>query len=137
MKGYTKTSFTKILVSIGTILLVLLLANCSGTSSGDAASGVENYLDALIKKDAALLVNYACTAFETEANTEMDSLAAVTVSLKDMSCKIAGQDGDTTLVACSGSLVANYDGEDLEINLADRTYEVVHEGGEWRVCGYR
>ena len=44
--------------------------------------------------------------------------------------------GEFTLVGCTGTIVANYGNEVLEINLADQTYKAAFEGGEWRMCGY-
>ena len=34
-------------------------------------------------------------------------------------------------------IVANYGNEVLELDLSERSYQVVEEGGEWRMCGYR
>jgi len=135
-----KSSLIKILYAQGVLLLAWVLVSCSSSASGgtaNAAGAVENYLDALVSKDAPRLVNYACAAWEADANLELDSLAAVEVRLEDMACAVSGQAGDLSLVSCTGSLVANYEGEDQEIDLADRVYEVINEGGEWRVCGYR
>ncbi len=126
-----KTQFTILLLT-----LITLLTGCSGTG-GDAASGVENYLEALVNKDAPRLVNYSCAKWEADANLELDSFAAVEVRLENMACQVNGEDGEIALVACTGALIANYEGEDQQFDLADRIYEVVNEGGEWRVCGYR
>ena len=118
------------------LLALFGLAACSGNSGGDPGTAIEGYLKALVEKDSARLAQFSCADWEDDATLELESLAAVTVSLKDMSCQESGQDGETRLVSCSGSLLANYNGEDQEINLADRTYKAVEEGGDWRMCGY-
>ena len=84
-----------------------------------------------------MLTSLSCAAWEADAKTELNSFGAVTARLEDLSCNEAGKDGNFTLVACTGKIIANYNGEDQTINLADRTYKMVQEGGDWRMCGYR
>jgi hypothetical protein len=125
-------------VCLGFLMLVVFLTACGASSEKSGASAaVEAYVQALTAGDANALANVSCSTWESNAKTELESFAAVTVSLQDMQCKKDSQDGDTTLVACTGKIVANYGTEVLEINLSDRIYQVVSEGGEWRVCGYR
>lgn len=137
MKLFENPLRQKWFLKIPILMIVLAAAGCSGSSSEEAAMAVEHYLDALVRKDAVQLINYSCAAWETDANLELDSLAAVSVNLRDMDCQVSGEDGNATLVSCSGALVANYQGEDQEILLSDQVYQVVYEGGEWRMCGYR
>jgi len=40
-------------------------------------------------------------------------------------------------VSCTGTITANYGNEVLEIDLSERTYQVVFEAGERRMCGCR
>jgi hypothetical protein len=61
----------------------------------------------------------------------------VTITLEELSCQEDQVIGEFTLVQCTGTIVANYGNEILEINLADQTYQAVFEGGEWRMCGYK
>ena len=117
--------------------LAVLLAGCGQETSSDAASAIEAYIEALVSQDEALLVNASCADWEDDAILELDLLSAVSVTLENLSCTETSQDGETTLVACTGSLIANYNGEEQEIDLADRAYVAVQEGGEWRMCGYR
>ena len=117
--------------------LLFVLAACAGASADGAASAVERYLDALVAGDVNQLVDASCAAWEADARLEMDSFSAVSVEMEDLQCKESGQEGDIALVDCSGKIIANYGNEVLEINLADRTYAAVLEGGEWRMCGYR
>jgi hypothetical protein len=54
-----------------------------------------------------------------------------------MQCSQSGSDGDTALVACSGHFLTSYDGENMEIGLETREFELIQQSGEWLVCGYR
>jgi len=125
------------LILLLTSALAILLAGCSQESTSDAPSAIKAYIEALVSQDEALLVNASCADWEDDAILELDSLSAVSVSLENLACTETAQEGETTLVACTGSLIANYNGEDQEIDLADRTYVAVQEDGEWRMCGYR
>ena len=57
--------------------------------------------------------------------------------LEGVSCTQTGTDGSTALVDCTGSIVLTYDTEDQNIDLANVTYQVVEEAGDWLVCGKR
>ncbi|MGW8249403.1 MAG: hypothetical protein ACWGO1_02085 [Anaerolineales bacterium] len=117
------------------LALTAVLVGCS--NQGSAADSILNYLQALTSGNRNQLVLASCADWEAQAVTELESFSAVTVSLEDASCSESGKDGDITLVSCSGKIVANYGNEVLEIDLSERTYQAVTEGGEWRMCGYR
>ena len=119
------------------ISLHLILAGCAGKQAGSASDTAQAYIQALVSKDATKLTNLSCAAWEADAKTELDSFGAVTTRLEDLSCKEAGKDGNYTLVSCTGRIIANYNGEDQAINLADRTYKMLQEVGDWRMCGYQ
>ena len=128
-----KFSWTMLIVIIST----LLLASC-GTSNTDApAKAVEDYLNALVNKDADRLPTLVCGAWEDDAFLELNSLQAVSARLEEVSCNQTGADGSATLVKCAGNIVLTYDTEDQNLDLSTRTYEVVQEGGDWLVCGTR
>lgn len=117
---------------------LLLLTGCAGGGSGSgAAAAVERYFQMLVTGDENQLVDASCAAWEESARLEMESFTAVSVELVDMTCQEAGQEDDITLVTCRGTIVANYGNEVLEIDLSERTYEVITEAGELRLCGYR
>jgi hypothetical protein len=117
----------------------LLLAGCAaGSAAKDApAKTVEAYLQALVSQQGDQVSTLSCSKWGESALMEMDSFMGVTAKLKDAVCKVTGTDGPSTLVACTGKIVATYNNEDQELDLAGRTYEVQQEGGEWRVCGVR
>ena len=126
------------LVLVLVALLLLALAGCSGSANtSSASSAIEAYLQALVNKDANQVANFSCAAWESQSKVELDSFAAVTATLEEPACRETGQEGEFTLVSCSGKILASYNGENQEINLGDRTYKAVKEGGEWRMCGYR
>jgi hypothetical protein len=123
------------------ILSILLVANVllttCASNPGAPAKAVEDYLNALVNKDADRLPTLVCGDWEEDALIELDSFQAVTARLEDVSCKQAGTDGDTTLVNCTGNIVATYNNEDQKLDLSVRTYQVIQEGGDWLVCGTR
>jgi outer membrane murein-binding lipoprotein Lpp len=137
-KGRPCSNSTSPLIWLLALAGSVLLAACSGSAkANNAAAAVQAYEQALVSKDADMLSNLSCAAWEADAKTELDSFAAVSVKLVEPNCQESGTDGDYTLVSCSGKIVANYNGENLEINLGDRIYKAIQEDGEWRMCGYR
>lgn len=130
--------FSRVLSILGFLVLLFFLVACGGANQAQpAASAVTLYLEALVQKDENTMINQSCAAWESQAKLEFDSFAAVKIALEGPGCTEAGFDGSTTLVNCSGRIIASYGEEDLIIELGDRTYQVINEGGEWRMCGYR
>lgn len=121
---------------IALLLSLLLLSACS-SAKAESAQTVEAYLQAMIAKQSDTLSNLSCADWESSALTEMDAFQNVEAQLVDPNCSESGKDGDTILVTCSGKITASYDGEQQEFPLSDRVFQVVTEGGELRVCGYR
>lgn len=115
----------------------LLLAACSSANSDAPAKAVESYLNTLVARDADRLPTLVCGDWEDEALIELDSFQAVTPRLENVACSQTGTDGDTTLVKCSGKIIATYNDEDQEIDLSGITYQVVQQDGDWLVCGTR
>ena len=125
-------------ILIGLILLLTILnINACSNSSDQAVKTVESYLTALVSKNADKLASLSCKSWEEQARLEIDSFQAVSAKLEGMSCKISGQDGDSSLVQCQGKIIATYQNENQELSLANRTYRVKQEQGDWRVCGYK
>jgi hypothetical protein len=118
------------------VILTALLAAC-GAQQGDPAQAVIDYLNALISKDAQKAASLSCAQWEADSQMEVDSFQAVSATLEGVTCTVSGDQSDQKLVSCSGKIVISYNGETREINLADRTYRTVLEGGDWRVCGYQ
>ena len=119
-------------------LFPLILTSCIATDvSKGSSAAAEGYLQALAEKDVNMMINLSCAAWEAQAKQEFASFDAVDLTLENLQCHESGQDGEATLVACTGKMIASYRaGEILEIDVADRNYRIVMEGGEWRMCGY-
>jgi len=118
-------------------VFVLLLTAC-GAAKDPSAAAVESYLNALVNKDSSTLSSLSCADWESSALLELDSLQAVETRLEALACTVESVEADgTTLVVCQGKILATYNGEDQELDLSVRTYQVVDQGGELLVCGYR
>jgi predicted small secreted protein len=127
-----KTHLAVILVS----LAALFLSAC-GQTKVSASNTVQDYLSALVAKDANRLSTLSCGEWESKALLELDSFQAVATRLEGLTCNVSGTDGTTVLVNCQGKIMATYNNEDQEFDLSVRTYQVVQQGGEYLVCGYR
>jgi hypothetical protein len=113
----------------------LALYGCSQQSG--AVTAVETYIKALVARNANALKNASCAQWEDNAQVELDSFTAVSISLEGLNCQEAGKDGDATLVSCKGKIKASYNGENQELDLSSRTYRAVQESSEWLMCGYK
>ena len=126
----------KLILILSLVLATIILAACASKSDAPVKA-VENYLNALVNKDAEKLPTLVCGDWEEDALIELDSFQAVTTRLENVSCSQTGTDGDTTLVLCTGNIVATYNNEDQQLDLSTRTYQVVQQSGDWLVCGTR
>lgn len=119
-------------------VLGLLLSSCGSAASSTTPAGtVEAYIHALVGMDKNHLSELSCADWEPSALQEMDSFQAVKTRLEGLACQVSATDGATTLVKCQGKIIATYNGEDQTLDLSARTYQVVQQGGEYVVCGYR
>ena len=126
----------KIILILSLLLAAIIIAACA--SNNDApVKAVDNYLNALVNKEADKLSTLVCGDWEEDALIELDSFQAVTARLENLSCSQTGTDGDTVLVLCTGDIVATYNNEDQKLDLSTRTYQVVQQSGDWLVCGTR
>jgi hypothetical protein len=123
------------LLFIMVLLSGLVLSACAGGKDAPAQT-VELYNQALVDKDQEKLISYSCADWESQALLELDSFVSVETSLVDMSCQTVSQDGDTARVTCDGAISASYNGEARDFPLSGRTFLVVKENNEWRLCGY-
>lgn len=117
------------------IFASLFLSACSSKSG--SATAVETYIKALVGRDTNALKTASCANWEGQAQVELDSFTAVSISLDGLNCQEAGKDGSSTLVTCTGKIKASYNGENQELDLSSRTYRAIQEGGDWRMCGYK
>jgi hypothetical protein len=126
-------------LTLGLMLMVYataLLSAC-GKSVDPAAKAVVDYLTALVNKDPNAISALSCADWESNAQLELDSLQAVSTRLEGLSCSVAGVEGSTSQVVCQGKILATYNNEDQQFDLSVRTYQVLHQGGDFLVCGYQ
>ncbi len=114
----------------------LALAGCSASGQSGAVGAVQNYYQAIIAQNAAQLKNVTCPAFQETAQTELDSFQGVKTELQGFSCQEAGKEGNSTLVKCSGKIVATYGSEKMDFPIDTRVHKVQDVSGSWKVCGY-
>ncbi|HEY5730377.1 MAG TPA: hypothetical protein VIS72_10025 [Anaerolineales bacterium] len=126
----------KVALFLSLTLTVIILSACASNTDAPAQA-VENYLNALVDKEADKLPTLVCGEWEEDALIELDSFQAVTATLENVSCSQTGTDDETALVLCTGNIVLSYDNENQNIDLSTRTYQVVEQGGDWLVCGTR
>src|SRR5512133_172077 len=115
------------LIVLVIILSTLLLAACASRNENAPAKAVEDYLNALVAKDANRLSTLSCGDWEDSALLELDSFQAVNTRLDGLSCEQTGTDGNTALVLCKGKIIATYNNEDQDLDLSTRTYQVVQQ----------
>jgi hypothetical protein len=127
----------KYFVLIGLSTMLLFLSACGTSTGSGAVKSVEDYLNALVAKNTERVASISCADWESSAIREVDSFQAVKIRMEGLACKETGNEAGTTLVVCQGKIIATYNNEDQELDLSVRTYQVVQEGGEYLVCGYR
>lgn len=118
-------------------LIGLFITGCANQTSEGAADAAENYIRALASQDKAQITNLSCKEWEESAILEVDGLLSVEAEIANLSCEVTGEEGEDTLVSCSGSLDLTYNDEIRSIDLSRRTYYLREEDGQWRVCQYK
>jgi len=126
----------KLILTLVLAALVAVSLSACNSKPGEVKA-VEDYLTALVAQDANQLPTLVCADWEDDALLELDSFQAVDTKLDSMACAQSGTDGSTSLVSCTGKIVMTYNGENQELDLSARTYQVVQENGTWLVCGVR
>jgi hypothetical protein len=116
------------------LVSALVLTGCAGSSNAPA-DAVAAYWQAMVAKDGAQLSSLSCAAYEAQSLITMESFGAFEPVLSDLTCEVIETSGDTASVKCSGKIEVSYGAEILTIDLADRNYAAVKEGGDWRMCG--
>ncbi len=128
--------WTRNIIPAACLMVVVLTACSQSSNSKDAARNVETYLQALVDRDLNQMIAASCAEWESQARQEFNSFSAVSLTLQDLNCFPSGESDGFTHVNCEGSIVANYGAELLEIDIAERTFQVIEEGGDLRMCGY-
>lgn len=119
---------------VGLLALILLGAAACAQESSGPVEVIEAYLQARVSSDSDAVRNLSCAAFEAEALTQADSFRSMNATLEGMACSQTSEGDDGVQVSCEGKIVTVYaNGETREWDLG--VYNVVQEGGEWRMCG--
>lgn len=118
------------------VIIGSIVSGCADQETDNASLAVERYLGALVARDLNSMIAASCSDWEADARVEFDSFNAVSLQLENLQCRQTRGQDEFALVTCTGSLIANYGAEQLEIDVANRTFRVINQGGEWRMCGY-
>lgn len=102
----------KITLLVFLALAIVLLLSACGQSPDAPALAVENYLNALVNKDAESVSVLTCADWEMQALLELDSLQAVETRLEGLACSSSTEDDGSIVVNCTGKILATYNGED-------------------------
>jgi hypothetical protein len=125
---------------LGLALAGIVLAGCTGDGAGGSTpeGAVVRYLEAAVAADTNQASALVCAAYEEAARLEVDSFRGTNATLESPVCTTGDPlpDGSRP-VTCIGQINATYGNEVQTFSLADQTYVVVEEAGEWRMCGYR
>jgi hypothetical protein len=128
-------------MSIGLFFAAALFALVLGLSacqkSDDAAQTVQAYLLARAQSDETQMINLSCADWEAQARTEAASFKSMNAKLDGVTCQVSSGDANTALVSCQGKIVTAYNGETRDWPLTGRQFKLVHQQGEWRMCGYQ
>jgi len=115
-------------------IAAVLLGACGPGPTPENA--VEEYLQAIIEKDAAQLSTTTCKDWESDALMMLDAFQAVSAELEGLSCQQTGTTSDgMAVVSCTGKILASYDGEIQEFDLSIQDYLLENANGDWLVCG--
>jgi hypothetical protein len=115
------------------IISIFLVSACNSVIK-DPSIIVQNYLNALVKKDQAMLISLSCKEWELEAQKELDSFMNVGMSLEGLACNTTSQSTSIASVVCQGYIQLTYDTEIQKIDLSKRIYQLALENNDWRVC---
>lgn len=118
------------------IIIFIILPACNSVTQNPSIV-VKNYLDALVRKEPATLINLSCKNWESEAQKELDSFMNVGTTLEGLNCSIKSQSNIDALVVCQGYIQLTYNTEIQKIDLSKRTYELTLENNDWRVCNFK
>lgn len=120
------------------LLASALFAACSNQDGSDPAAAVETYLSAMVANDTARRPQLICPVYEAGAQTDFDSMGAVSgAALNGVDCTAGAVNGDSATVTCTGSIDFTYNGENQSLDLTTNRYLAQKVDGEWKMCGYQ
>jgi hypothetical protein len=122
---------------LGLLVSLMGLGLTACQKSDSAAKTVETYLQARAQSDETQMINLSCADWEAQARTEAASFKSMNAKLDGVTCQNASGDDNNAVVTCQGKIVTAYNGDTREWPLAGREFKLVHQDGEWRMCGYK
>ena len=111
-------------------------ANGATATPDPAVAAVLAYLEARARTDAAAATGLSCKAWISKALTEVTSFRSMNAKLVGVTCQVTGSASGFTLVGCGGKMVTTYGTETRDWDLSSFVYQVILEGGQWKMCGY-
>ncbi len=120
-----------------TVLLMACQSSASSTDPAGAPKVVEQYLQARVKADVNQMIALSCAAWESQAKVEASTFQSLKAEIEGMTCSVSESNGSSAFVACQGKIKTTYNGESKERDLAQQQFKLAHEGGDWRMCGYK
>ena len=118
-------------------LLAFVGALSACQKSDDPVATVQAYLQARVQSDATQMVNLSCADWEAQARIEAASFKSMNAKLEGVTCQVNSSDANNALVSCQGKIVTAYNGETRDWPPANGLFKLVHQQGEWRMCGYQ
>lgn len=116
------------------VAAAMLLAACGASATPEQT--VETFLQAINAKDTTRVSTLTCQAWEADALMMLDAFQAVSTELEGLRCQNTGTTDDgLAIVSCTGKIIASYDGELQEFDLAIQDYLLEDVNGEWLLCG--
>lgn len=126
---------SSVLIILTVLIGVLILSACAQPDS--PVNAVQAYINARVVSDAPKLIALSCKEWEGRARDEAASFQSMNAKLDSMSCTSKSDDGQSSVVACQGKIVTTYAGETRNWDLAARSFKLVKEDGQWKMCGYQ
>ncbi len=124
----------KLLITLTFFLLLMNMSACQPQKE-PAALVVENYLTAIVNKDAEKISVLSCAEWVDSAMLDLDAFQGVEARLDGLQCAVTGTEDSFTLVKCQGAILATYNNEEQKFDLDTRTYLLSQFNGDWLVCG--
>ncbi len=129
----------RITIAIITLLMTsILMAACANGGSEGAGASAEKYFQAIADGDEDRIATLSCPDWESSARDDVAAFVGVKARLENVSCASISENtaANSTIVECSGAIVATYNNEDTDFDLKGKQLNLEKIGGEWLVCGY-
>src|SRR5258706_5873116 len=123
------------MIFLAGLVFGLIFVACGGQQQDGPVQAIENYIKLRVASDEAKMIAAACKDWESQARSQAASFKSMNAKLDGMQCSQSGQEGDFTIVKCTGKIVTTYGGESREWPLDKSNYKAIKEDGQWKMCG--